>query len=613
MNLRAAIHRLIRYNCRFRFRLLADGYSTTMIASFRLKLGILAWLSFAIAACDRNDPDVQDDADAIVVGAGLSGLSAAVEMGRAGVDVLVIDMNSVAGGTAVRAGGVAIVGTPVQEAAGIHDTPELAARDWLEWTGDGDPEWTRFYAEASREMIFDWTTDMGVKYVRVAPGHGNSVSRFHFTEGRAIHLVLPIYRMALRLPNVSFVWNTRVESLLVEDGRIDGVVVKDLRSGTSRVLRAPNIVLATGGFESDLDRVRANWMPGMPEPERLLIGSSPRALGTGHDMAVDAGAALTGLDRHYIYVNGVLDPRDAGGRRALTAGNDQAIWVNAQGMRFTNESGFDKDILVDLLNQEPAVYWAIFDESSRGQFGMRGAAWLKNQSPDHPLLDNPKVTRQASSLAELAAAAGLPGTELEKSVLRFNAMVNAGEDSDFGRFTHGDATPAKIERPPFYALQVFPMTRKNMGGVAVDRQARVLDEAGRVIAGLYAVGELNGSVGINGRHGLDGMFLGPSILTGRLAGRSVAARYAGSQRQPETSAPMQEADAADWTPGLTSSAIEFLLTQTRDGYWHFEQSHRLVLERGYECDRCHSAKLPFFPAVDRANLMAQTTLCLNCH
>jgi predicted oxidoreductase len=584
-----------------------------MTAAFPLKLCMLIWLSFAMVACDRQDRGTENDADVIVVGAGLSGLSAAVEMGRAGVDVLVVDINSVAGGTAVRAGGVAIVGTPVQEAAGIHDTPDLAVRDWLEWTGDGDPDWTRFYAEASREMIFDWTTDMGVKYVRVAPGHGNSVSRFHFTEGRAIHLVLPIYRAALQQPNVSFIWNNRVESLLVEDDRINGVVVKDLRSGANRVMRAPNIVLATGGFESDLNRVRANWMPGLPQPERLLVGSSPSALGSGHDMATNVGAALTRLDRHYIYVNGVLDPRDADGRRALTAGNDEAMWVNAQGVRFTNEAGFDKNILIDLLNQEPSSYWAIFDESSRDRFSMRGAAWLKNQSPDHPILDNPQLTKQALSLSELAAAAGLPAVELENSVSRFNAMIDAGEDSDFGRFADGAATPARIGQPPFYAIQVFPMTRKNMGGVAIDRQARVLDEDGSVVGGLYAVGELTGSVGINGRHGLDGMFLGPSILTGRLAGRSIVAQYSGTERQPETQLPVEQRETSDRKPALTATALESLLAESRDGYWHFERSHRLVLERGYECDHCHSAQLPFTPPVVRSSLIAQAKLCTNCH
>jgi succinate dehydrogenase/fumarate reductase flavoprotein subunit len=80
--------------------------------------------------------------DAVVVGAGLSGLSAAIEMGRAGVRVLVVDMNSVAGGHAVLAGGVALVGTPVQEKAGVKDSPDLAVKDWMDWTDDGDPAWT---------------------------------------------------------------------------------------------------------------------------------------------------------------------------------------------------------------------------------------------------------------------------------------------------------------------------------------------------------------------------------------------------------------------------------------------------------------------------------------
>ena len=76
-------------------------------------------------------------------------------------------------------------------------------------------------------------------------------------------------------------------------------------------------------------------------------------------MAVAAGAALTKMNRHYIYVNGLVSPRDPEGIRALTAGNDSSIWVNVQGERFTNEAGFDKDILVDLLNQDGSTYWAI--------------------------------------------------------------------------------------------------------------------------------------------------------------------------------------------------------------------------------------------------------------
>src|SRR5690606_3107283 len=177
------------------------------------------------------------DADAIVVGAGISGLAAAIEMGRAGVQVLVVDMNSVVGGHAVLAGGIVMVDTPVQQRAGIEDSPELAYRDWQEWTVDGDPQWTRFYAENSREMMYDWLTALGVDFVRAAPAYANSVPRFHFTQGRAVHVILPMYRPALGLPNVGFVWNSRAEGLLIEEGRVQGVRVRDLRSSEERTLR----------------------------------------------------------------------------------------------------------------------------------------------------------------------------------------------------------------------------------------------------------------------------------------------------------------------------------------------------------------------------------------
>lgn len=574
---------------------------------------LIAVLAVILAGCGQQQTEARPDAQAIVIGAGLSGLSAAVEMGRSGVEVLVVEMNSVAGGTAVRAGGVALVGTPVQQSAGIQDSPDLAYRDWMEWTEDGDPEWTRFYADNSRGMIYDWVTEMGVEFVRVAPSHGNSVPRFHFTRGRAVHLVLPIFRTALSMPNVSFVWNTRAENLLVEDRRISGVVVRELRSGEVRTLRAPHVVLATGGFESDLDRVLANWTPGLPQPDPLLIGSAISATGSGHDMASDAGATLARIDRHYIYVNGLLDPRDPDRSHALTAGNDHAMWVNANGQRFTNEIGFDKDILVDLLKQEPSTYWMIFDETGRNGFGMRGAAWLKNPMQGHPILDNPQTAKRAQSLGELAAMTGLPADALMLSVQRFNAMIEAGEDTDFGRFSRGDEAPSKIAQAPFYAVQMFPMTRKNMGGVAIDRQARALDHRGQVLPGLYAVGELNGSLGINGKYGLDGMFLGPAILSGRLAGRSIAAAYAAGPEKPAIEPSLPAPDAGNRQVALTAEDLESLLADSREGYWHFQVSHHLVLERGYACTRCHSAQLPFAPLYDRQSLLAQTEVCTNCH
>ncbi len=330
-------------------------------------------------------------------------------------------------------------------------------------------------------------------------------------------------------------------------------------------------------------------------------------------MATEAGAALARIDRHYIYINGIIDPRDQQQSHALTAGNDDSLWVNVDGRRFTNEAGFDKDILVDLLQQESSSYWMVFDEPARDRFGVRGAAWLKNPSQDHPILDNPQVAKRAQSLRELAVMAGLPIEEFVESVQAFNAMIDAGEDTAFGRFVDRDNAPPKVQQPPFYALQMFPMTRKNMGGVAIDGEARALDKSGQVLPGLYAVGELNGSLGINGKHGLDGMFLGPAIVSGRLAGRSIAAATPTEPKLQAASAAERAHHVGEWQATMTSEDLEAILKISRDGFWHFQVSHSLVLERAYLCSKCHSAQLPFATVTDRASRLLQTEVCTTCH
>lgn len=590
-----------------------------MLRCKALAYGVLV---LSLTSCSQSEPATPAqldsptpvDAGAIVVGAGLSGLAAAVEMGRSGLDVLVLDMNSVMGGHAVLAGGFAVVGTPIQERQGFEDSPELAYADWMQWTEDGDPEWTRFYAENSREMLYDWLTDMGVEFVHVLPSHENSVPRFHFTARGALDAVLALYRSALGLPNVSFLWNHRVESLVLREGRISGVVARSLRTNETQTLYAPHVVLATGGFEGDLERVLSNWNPDLPRPDRLLLGASIHARGSGHDLASEVGALLTRMDRHYIYINGMVDPRDPQRLLAITAGNDHSLWLNAQGQRFTNETGRDKMALADLFAQDPISYWAIFDDTARSQFAMRGRVWINNPMAGHPVLDNPETTHKAQTLDALASMTGLPSDTLAASVQRFNQLIEAGHDTDFGRFAKPAEAPPKIQQPPFYAMQLFPMARKSMGGVAVDIATRALNSSGKRIPGLYAVGELTGSVGINGKHGMDGMFLGPALLTGRVAGRAIVAAHVSSKGNLAITARSPAlGELGNWKGATSADELESLLAETRAGYWHFEISHALVLERQYDCTLCHSAQVPFQPVNNRQVKLAQSQLCAHCH
>lgn len=210
---------------------------------------------------------------------------------------------------------------------------------------------------------------------------------------------------------------------------------------------------------------------------------------------------------------------------------------------------------------------------------------------------------------------GLPSEAMMASVQRFNASIEAGNDADFGRFSSPDEAPPKIAEPPFYAIQFFPMPRKSMGGVAVDLMTRALNDAGEVVAGLYAVGEMTGSVGINGTHGMDGMFLGPALVTGRVAGRTIVAAHA-AMAEPLSiadSPPEQPLPAGDWEATLTSDDLKSLLATPREGYWHFQISHELALERGYDCALCHSAQVPFVAVNNRESKLAQSQVCGNCH
>ena len=152
----------------------------------------------------------------------------------------------------------------------------------------------------------------------------------------------------------------------------------------------------------------------------------------------------------------MLDPRDPDQKLAITGGNDNALWLNAKGQRFTNEIGFDKHILTDVLDQDPTHYFAIFDESSRDELSMRGREWIKNHANGHPVLDNPDAAHKAASLEELAAMTGLSADALLASVERFNSLIDAGDDEDFGRSRRSMRRHPGLSSPPSTPYSFFP-------------------------------------------------------------------------------------------------------------------------------------------------------------
>ncbi|MBL9137596.1 MAG: FAD-dependent oxidoreductase, partial [Verrucomicrobiales bacterium] len=457
-----------------------------------------AWLTALIAmligraTCLSLAAAPSPKADLVVVGTGISGLAAALDAGRAGVNVTVIDLWSVFGGHAVMSGGlVCLVDTPFQRAANVADSPRLAIEDFLKHGEDANPDWVRLYARDSEREVHDWLVALGVGWSRLFPRlPGNSVQRQHEAKGRGVGLVSPIYRECLRWTNIHFVWNTRVTSLLIEEGQVRGVRGVGLRDGSTNDFRATSVVLATGGFESNLELVRQHWptvLPALAGGAKVLLGSGINSLGSGFDLATTGGAALTNLDHQLFYSTGLVDPRDPSGRRGLNSFNPASIWVNAQGRRFVRELvGRVPDFggsVPAVLRQPQATYWSIFDARGRAAFFVSGSGWDDTNNIQREIFDNPKMSpwvKKADSIESLAQATHLPAAALEKSVRRWNEMVREGEDTEWQRFGRNDANrPSPITNAPFYAIKYFPLSRKSMGGVAVDLSCRVLDRRGQ--------------------------------------------------------------------------------------------------------------------------------------
>jgi predicted oxidoreductase len=545
------------------------------------------------------DPKSAEHADLIIVGSGLAGLSAAVEAGRSGAKVLVIDRASVFGGHAVMSEGeLNIVDSPLQRSKGVKDSPDLAYADFTKWGEDNDPGWVRYYVDHSKEEIFDWVTAMGVTFSDLAPHEGSSVPRIHLTNGRGLGLVRPVYLEALINPNISFRWNLEVKSLLSDHGIVRGVHGRNLRTGGEIDYRSKAVILATGGFQSNTELALANWPVGQTKPPILLAGSGVNSLGSGLKLATDTGAALFHLDHQWNYVRGLPDPRYPGMHRGLSI-SVGGVLLNNNGAEFLSDEISIAQQFRVAITQPKSTYWQVFDERQSQNLWISGTGWENRATIQRVLLDDTVLIKRAPTLAQLAQVTGLPIEGLTKSVTQYNE-------------NHKN----KMQTPPFYAAQLFPLARKSMGGISIDHQARVLNTEAKAIPGLYAAGEVTGEANINGEQALEGTFLGPAIITGRVAARTVLADFSIQSTkvlivEPNDSHPTN--DSPSKIPCLSCHQLQSAIDKPRSGYWHFERVHKIVLETHRECAQCHSGIGEPATPQHHINPLIQANGCTACH
>jgi predicted oxidoreductase len=468
-------------------------------------------------SADTGDtaPPFDETTDVAIIGAGPAGLAAAIEAANAGARVVVLEREAGPGGAANWAGGLMLFsGAPEQAAAGIVDSPEQLTAEWPGFTGgDAADLWFQFFAEQNVPMVHDWLAGFGLHWDKLdGDASSGPTDRVQEVAGGGPALVSTLVD---QIPIDTFRFGATAEELLVSDGRVAGVRWAD-DTGEHR-LGADAVIVATGGFLRDLDRIRALF----PDVDETLLtyASFTGADGSGLTMLEAVGATTQNLAAIGFYCHGTLSP--VGAREEVVSMEvAYAPWVNAAGERFADESGINSFISGRERAEQPGgLAWFVADGHLADADFMAPA-----DGSLHPLseLEAAGTVTTADSLPALAGALGVDAPTFEATVAAWNAAVD-GAVTDPLRDPTAPAGKA-VRTPPFYALPLAISAAKAFGGVDVDLQGRVLDTDGRVIPGVYAAGEVSGMAGgsLVGDYGFTGS-LTAVVLGGRVAGQNAGA------------------------------------------------------------------------------------------
>ncbi len=464
------------------------------------------------------------ETDVAIVGAGGAGMAAGIEALGAGARATAFEMAAEPGGASIiSGGGCLIVGSPLQRERGIEDSPDLAFDDWIRWGGPSvDAVWARYYIEHSLNDLYHWAEELGVGWSFMLPQEGNSVMRWTRPAGNGRELTVRLIE-AFRARGGEIVPNVEITRIRLDGGSAAGLEGRDAETGGAVAVDCKTVLMATGGFNSNLDMI-LEVRPDLAR-RRILEGSGPNATGSGHALVREAGGYLTHLGHIWLYVYATPDPGDPRARRGLVfRGTPGYIWVNQQGRRFHNEAQSGGNSATPaLLAQDPCHAWAILDAAMLDTMEVADPQYREGGEVSRAkiaalIADSPCIAN-ADTLAGLARATGVDEAAFLDTVERYNRAFDDGLDAEpgFGKPLHASK---RFDTPPYTAIQLFPLARKNFGGVKTDLRCRVLDRHFEPIPGLYAAGELAGMAGghINGAAGLEGTMLGPAIFSGRVAG-----------------------------------------------------------------------------------------------
>ncbi|KAI8624224.1 FAD binding domain-containing protein [Xylariaceae sp. FL1651] len=455
----------------------------------------------------------------IVVGGGLSGLSAAHTIYLAGGNVVVLDKQGFFGGNSTKAtSGINGALTRTQVDHKIQDSVKQFYDDTLKSARDqARPDLIKVLTYKSAAAV-EWLQDVfNLDLTLVSRLGGHSQPRTHRGHDAKFPGMAITYALMQRLEElaeteperVQIIKKARVTSLNKEGNKVTGVQYE--AGGENSSLDGP-VILATGGYAADFSDTSL-LKKHRPDTFGLATTNGSHATGDGQKMVMAIGGNGIDMDKVQVHPTGLVDPKDPGSKWKFLAAEalrgEGGLLLNADGDRFCDE-----------LGHRDYVSGMMWKEKDKGKFPIRLILNSKasNTLDFHTRHYSGRGLMKKMSGQQLAKEIGCTPEHLQKTFTTYNSIAEGKQKDPWGKkFFHN--MPLDIN-DTFHVSLMEPVLHFTMGGIEINDKAQVLNQSKQPFEGLYACGELAG--GVHGANRLGGSSLLGCVVYGRVAGDSAS-------------------------------------------------------------------------------------------